>query len=172
MKSCLHFSLTSTRGLLAALALIAVAAGPIRADQLRAWGNNDFGIVTHAPVGGDFVDIAAGAFVAAGVRTDGRLAAWGSDLVIWGSLVSAAPTDANYVKAAVGETHAIAIRRDGSLMAWGNDSGGKVSNTPAGNNFVAVGAGQAHSVALRSDGTLVSWLRCRIGPRTSRRKRT
>ena len=123
-------------------------------DELLAWGSDDYGVVSNAPSGNDFVAVACGALHGVAIKSDDSLIAWGNDS---SGQVSNTPTGNDFVAVAVGGNHNVALKSDGRLVAWGSDNYGQVSDTPTGNDFVAVATGHQHNVALKSDGSLVSW---------------
>lgn len=106
-----------------------------------------------AMVGSSVTTIAAGSNVMWGVRADGTVAQWQSN-------VGSVPAGLANVRAiAGGNRFALALRADGSLVAWGQDpfSYG-VLNVPAGlSDVVAMEGGEQHAIALRAAGTVVVW---------------
>ncbi len=100
------------------------------------------------------VTIAAGYEHSLGLRSDGRVLGWGSDLA--GQLhPGASVTNLDAVSAGV--RHNLALRSDGRVLAWGDNAWGQLL-IPAGlTECVAVAAGTVHSVALRRDGRVEVW---------------
>ncbi|MCK4660180.1 MAG: matrixin family metalloprotease, partial [Phycisphaerae bacterium] len=125
----------------------------LRADgSIYVSGSSNYGQITDAPEGNDFIAIAAGEYHCLALKADGSLVGWGYN----GYGQADVPAGNDFVSIAAGFYHSLAIKADGSLVGWGSNSDGQI-NVPAGNDFVAVGAGKYHSVALRADGSLVGW---------------
>ena len=96
--------------------------------------------------------LAAGESHSLALRSDGTVAAWGTDY--FGE--TAIPDGlSNVVAISAGQYFNLALRSDGTVAAWGYPDNGQL-NIPAGlSNVVALAAGRLHSLALRSDGTVV-----------------
>ncbi len=175
------------------LALVAVLAGPSAAAQAAgaalAWGDNvssQTGIgsstlssppvqVTGLQSGID--SISAGGLHSLAVRSDGTVAAWGSNY--FGQLGDGTTTDRatpvtvsglSGVKAvAAGETFSLALKTDGSVVAWGKNDWGQLGDgtttdrlTPVAvsglsSDVTAIAAGAVHALALKSNGSVVAW---------------
>lgn len=173
---------------------VAIAAGAdhslgIRADRsLYAWGSNsagqlginddpwDFGIRTSPKLvsgGGQWKTVAAGTWFSLGIRTDGTLWSWGSNL--HGQLGLGTDADSkrtprhvtgwsSWAEVAAGGTHSLALRSSGSLFAWGNNASGQLGQAMEdprrpgrvgwSHEWVAIAAGFEHSAAMRSNGVL------------------
>jgi alpha-tubulin suppressor-like RCC1 family protein len=100
------------------------------------------------------VSLAGGVSFGLALRRNGRVSAWGSDMVgdtdVPVELTNATAISANYYSC-------LALRADGTVCAWGNDAHGQ-AEVPAGlSNVVAVAAGYQHSLALTSDGRVTGW---------------
>ncbi len=118
-----------------------------------AWGRDDYGQVTDAPDGNDFVAIAAGKRHCLALKSDGSLVAWGYN----NHGECNVPDGTDFTAIAAGTYHSLALQSDGSIVVWGDDSLGQIADKPSGNDFIAVTAGDHHSLALKSDGTIVGW---------------
>jgi hypothetical protein len=83
-----------------------------------------------------------------GVRSDGRIAAWGDNQ--FGQCNVPEP-NAGFVKVAAGHYHSMGLRTDGSIVAWGQNGHG-VCDAPSPNTgFTAIAAGAAHNLGLRAN---------------------
>ncbi|MFO1488073.1 MAG: DUF5011 domain-containing protein [Verrucomicrobiota bacterium] len=103
------------------------------------------------------IAIAAGGIHNLALKSDGKVAAWGSSP---GSGVTNIPVGlSNVVAIAGGSYHSLALKTDGKVVAWGanfNDYG--QTTIPVGlSNVVAIAGGLYHSLALKSDGTVAAW---------------
>jgi len=134
----------------AGLLPVTVAAQP---GSVVAWGSYQ----NNVPKG-QFVQIAAGSGLSAGVRPDGTLAAWGDETypnilnVPSGRFLA---VDVGGSSAGGEHSFGIGIREDHTLAAWGSNAFG-VQAVPAG-EFQTVSAGGAVAIAMRMDGTLTAW---------------
>ena len=131
----------------------------LKSDGSIVWWRGDGLVFTGAPLGNDFVSIAAiqtspGATGLA-LRSDGSLAAWHNEHPWWGPHY--VPTGNDFVAISGGvHGYAVALRSDGSLVAW--DVFGGQTDVPSGNDYVAITAGFSHDgLALKSDGSIVGW---------------
>jgi alpha-tubulin suppressor-like RCC1 family protein len=101
-----------------------------------------------------FLEAATGHGFTVALRTDGSVAAWGTN--DYGQATTPAEAT-NVIAVAAGGAHAIALRSDGTVVAWGRNSSGQAI-PPAGlSEVVAIAAGSTHSLALRADGTVAAW---------------
>jgi hypothetical protein len=137
----------------------AIAAGILRGGyEIFAWTDDpdigdEYGQVSDAPEGADFIDVAAGKRHCLALSSDGSLVGWGYN--VHGECN--VPDGNDFTAIAGGTYHSIALKSDGSIVAWGWDNHGQVSGTPSGNDFVGITAGDFHSLALRSDGAVIAW---------------
>jgi alpha-tubulin suppressor-like RCC1 family protein len=109
------------------------------------------------------VAIAVGGFHNLALKSDGAIAAWGSNAYGEGAV----PAGLSGLTAiAAGLFHNLALKSDGPIVAWGagmtNNPGDFVDNgqsiVPAGlSNVVGIAAGWYHSLAVKSDGTVAAW---------------
>ena len=121
---------------------------------IRSWGENQFGVITNAPLEQNITQINTKAYHTLALRADGSLEAWGRDTA---GEVSGAPTTGTFQQVSAGAYHSMALRVDGSIQSWGSDTHGQVSSTPSGTNFIQVSAGWFNSIALRADGSIAAW---------------
>lgn len=117
------------------------------------WGRDDYGQVTDAPDGNDFVAIAAGKRHCLALKSDGSLVAWGYNT--YGECN--VPDGTDYTAIAAGTNHSIALKSDGSIVVWGRDNFWQITDKPSGNDFVAIAAGDYHSLALKTNDIIVGW---------------
>jgi alpha-tubulin suppressor-like RCC1 family protein len=147
----------------------------IRSDgKLYAWGSNATGqlgdgtiVAKSSPVlidSGTWSDIAISQgstlFYSMGIKSDGRLYAWGNNSVGQLGWLS-------WRQISVGSGHTLLLRSDGQLYAWGTNTQGQlgVNDTANRSSPVQVGtskwssisAGTSVSAAIRSDSTLFTW---------------
>lgn len=169
----------------------------IRDDgKLFAWGFNGhyFGdetlrttysrLMSPAQVGDDdWFALSCGMEHTLGIRSDGKLFAWGSNksgqlgcgAVIYSGYTGRSSfrstpsqiTNHTWIAVSAGQEHSLALRSDGKLFAWGRNGSGQVGDgTIALKNYpiqiteytwIAVAAGHFHSLAIRDDGKLFAW---------------
>jgi len=110
------------------------------------------------------------------LRSDGSVAAWGSDqdgkLGSGRSLHAATPIKvpglANVLAIGSGSAHALAVLHDGTVWAWGNNSRGQLGDGTTADrsspvqvvglaNALMACGGFEHSIAVLKDGTVWSW---------------
>ncbi len=159
--------------------------------SLWAWGSDSRGEIGDGPgtnpqknrpiplaLGIEWIDVAAGNLFSLGIRKDGTLRAWGSDL--YGQLGDGGSntnqhwpvqigTATNWVKVSAGVYHVLALRADGTLWSWGNNTHGQLGHGPSqphrnspkqvgtATNWVAISAGGYHSFGIQDDGSLWAW---------------
>jgi alpha-tubulin suppressor-like RCC1 family protein len=100
--------------------------------------------------------LAAGWGHSLGLRPDGTVVAWGSDM---DGATTVPEGLRDVVSLAPGGTHAhsLVLRADGTVVVWGANLAGE-GTVPTGlADVVAVWRGGYHNLALRSDGTVVAW---------------
>jgi len=137
----------------------AIAAGILRGGyEIFAWTDypaigNQYGQVSDAPEGADFIDVAAGKRHCLALRSDGSLVGWGYN--VHGECN--VPDGNDFTAIAGGTYHSIALKSDGSIVVWGDNGFNQITDKPSGNDFVAITAGDFHSLALRSDGAVIAW---------------
>jgi hypothetical protein len=119
--------------------------------SIVAWGP---GVSDVTSVQADFVGTAAGGYHWLGLKGDGSVVAWGSN--IYGQCNVPAP-NSDFVAVAGGGYRSLGLKADASIVAWGSPYYGQC-NVPAPNSgFVAVVAGWGHSLGLKADGSIVPW---------------
>jgi alpha-tubulin suppressor-like RCC1 family protein len=163
----------------------------VRANgSLWAWGYNTAGqlgdnsttsrLSPVSTVGGfnDWISVSAGNQHSLGVRANGSLWAWGSNLngrlgdntvTNRSSPVSVVGGFNDWVSASAGAQHSLGVRASGSLWAWGgNDSGRLGDNSTTSrsspvsvvggfSDWISASAGYAFSNGIRANGTLWAW---------------
>ncbi len=180
---------------------MAVAAGSINSygittdGKLYAWGSGNSGrngnlnstvnisspILVSGPASTSWSSVAAGGEFALAITTQGRLYAWGRNLV--GALgdnttvdksspvLVSGPAFTSWSTIAGGFYHSLAITSQGRLYAWGGDGGvGALGNLsinnvsspvlvsgPATTSWIAVAGGGAGSYGITSLGRLYAW---------------
>lgn len=104
-------------------------------------------------------EIAAGAFHALALMSNGHVVAWGNTDQ-WAAKVPASLS--NVTAIATGWHHGVALLSNGTVMAWGLNNtnlGYTLTDVPTAlsNNVVAISAYGLHSLALRNDGKVTAW---------------
>ena len=74
---------------------------------------------TGTPVRGGFTEISSGANHACGLRANGSIACWGSN--VFGQATP--PTTSVFTSISSGDAHTCALRNDGAVVCWGSISG-------------------------------------------------
>ena len=97
-----------------------------------------------------FVSVSAGGYHTCGLRSDGSVACWGSDLH-----GRSTPPVGSFVSVSAGDLHTCGVRSDGSVACWGNNYRGK--STPPVGSFDSVSAGWDHTCGVKSDGSVACW---------------
>jgi hypothetical protein len=119
-----------------------------------AWGEHDnYGQISNAPDGNEFIAVAAGNWHCIAMRSDGSLVGWGYNA----HGECDVPEGNDFVDISAGHYHSIALKTDGSIVVWGRDNLRQITDKPDGNDFVAIAAGDYHSLAIKEDGTIVGW---------------
>ena len=95
-----------------------------------------------------FTAIAAGGNHGYALRSDGSIAAWGSN---GGNETSNTPTGTGFVAIAAGATNGFALKSDGTLVTWGSSGYNIITTTPTGGGFTAISAGYNNGFALKSN---------------------
>ena len=114
-----------------------------------------------------FASVSAGYFHTCGVRRDGSVECWGSDLS-----GQATPPSGEFASVSGGGGHTCGVRRDGSAECWGDDEdfdGNEIGQaTPPSGEFASVSAGWTHTCGLRLDGSVECWAPTSMGNPVSR----
>jgi alpha-tubulin suppressor-like RCC1 family protein len=163
--------------------------------RLWAWGENDKGQIgdgstenRNAPVqivrdGGYWVAVAAGLNFSLAIDNEGKLWAWGSNVVgqlgdgtVSDSLIPRQVGAETYWRAvSAGDYHVLALRSNGALYSWGSNQAGQLGRSLAGEgingqtpsmsmrpalvvgSYKAVSAGGSHSLAIAANDIGWSW---------------
>ena len=121
---------------------------------LSVVGDNSFGQCSPPAGLTNLIAVAAGAWHALALRTDGTVIAWGDDSR---GQCDVPGTLQDTLAIAAGGYHSLAIRATGAVMSWGANDYGQAA-VPAGlKGVIGIAAGTWHSVALRADGTVAVW---------------
>jgi sugar lactone lactonase YvrE len=118
------------------------------------WGVNTTGQTTIPSGLSNAVQVTAGTYHAAALRSDGTVVAWGDNTYGQTTLPSGLT---NVIQIAAGKFHTVALKSDGTVIAWGDNSQGQTTIPPGLTNVVQVAAGDYHAAALVSDGSVVLW---------------
>ena len=161
---------------------------------LWAWGDNTAGQLgtnnisgASSPVqtvatGNNWVSVSFGCCAISGIKTDGSLWIWGSNIAgllgAGSTLNASSPIQTiaqgnNWKQVSVGTNLAAAIKTDGTLWTWGSGAAGGLGNNTAsattlnvsspvqtiagGNNWKQVAASVSNVLAIKTDGTLWGW---------------
>ena len=88
------------------------------------------------------------------IRTDGSIAAWGSNT--YGE--SSVPANAtNAAAVSCGSRYSLALLATGKVLGWGDNGLNQISVPTDLSNVVDIAAGYYHTLALKADGTVVAW---------------
>lgn len=153
-----QFSQTGNYSAVASNALGTATSADARLSviSVASWGGPGSSVTSPPADLTNVVSLAGGLSFGLALKRNGRVNAWGVDMVMVGDtnvpldLTNAMAISANYYSC-------LALRSDGTVRAWGNDAHGQ-AEVPAGlSNVVAVAAGYQHSLALTSDGRVTGW---------------
>lgn len=123
---------------------------------------------------GSFTQVSMGDFHSMGIRPDGSLWAWGTNLFgCFGNNSNnenrSSPVQigsSSWSLVSVGQYTTYAITSDSRLFAWGRNNVGQVGDTTTvdrsnpvqiSGSYVSVAAGNSYALALRTDKTLIGW---------------
>jgi alpha-tubulin suppressor-like RCC1 family protein len=125
-------------------------APPAPPTAVAMWGAG-----LAAPEGlANAVSVAVGSQHALALRSDGTVAAWGSNYVGETDV----PADlTNAVVVAAGSIRSFAVRADGTVARWGASLPGQAEAWAQLADVASVAAGRDHALAVRRDGTVVAW---------------
>ncbi len=120
------------------------------------FGNcNDHGEKNVSTSNDKFVMVTGTEHAFAGLKSDGRVYAWGDN---YHGRVSDVPNlPADIVSISFGYVFGSALKSDGTIKIWGiNDS--TIRTVPGPNaGFIGVASGSSHVLALKVDGSIVTW---------------
>jgi CSLREA domain-containing protein len=110
------------------------------------------------PPDGAFIQITAGAYHTCGLKFDGSVDCWGSNINENQKSIGQAQDQAGpFSQISAGMWHNCAVRQaDGSVECWGDTADGKAT-PPAGVTFAQVVAGANHTCGLKPDGSVACW---------------
>ena len=110
---------------------------------------------TPAPVRDGYSFVSAGYSHTCGVRADGTVHCWGSNVDFddrW--LGQATPPSGSFSSISAGLFfHTCGIRTDGDVACWGEDDNGQA--TPPSGSFSVVSAGAQHTCGVRTTGIVL-----------------
>ena len=118
--------------------------------QIHAWGADDMGQVSNAPVGTGFIAISCRGMHCLAAGSSGEIYAWGWDGF---GQVSGVPSGRGFSGIAAGLFTSLALDLSRAIDVWGTTPAG----TPAGNGYRAIAAGAAHNLAVDSAGAIHGW---------------
>ncbi len=143
------------------IAVLFVISPSTFAGTIVAWGSNSNGQCAVPSPNTDFTAIAAGAVHSLGLKTDGSIVAWGSNLDESGNYYSGQCVVPNpntdFVAISAGREHSLGLKTDGSIVAWGSNRFGQCTVPSPNTDFIAIVAGARHSLGLKADGSIVTW---------------
>jgi alpha-tubulin suppressor-like RCC1 family protein len=116
---------------------------------ITCWGSNAEGQCSVPPPNGNFVAVAAGSQLSAGLTADGAV-------LTWPALAAPVP-NAGFAAIAAGPDFVTALRTDGVIRCWGNNNAGVCTVPEPNTNFIAVAASDDHVLALKADSSVVAW---------------
>lgn len=151
-----------------------------------AWGNPTNGVLGIGDTGRekyklptkiegftDVIAVSAGYNSSLGLKSDGTVWAWGTDL---GDGKRYSESDVpvqvkgleNVIAISTGGSHSMVLKEDGTVWAWGRNKWGNVGNGSKSDVYQpvqvnklkdvkAIAVGREHSLALKNDGTVWSW---------------
>ncbi len=61
-----------------AIVFVLIISPSAFADMIEVWGNDNYGMVSNAPLGNDFIDIAAGRYFGVAIKSNGSLVGRGN----------------------------------------------------------------------------------------------
>ncbi len=124
----------------------------IIADQVRCWGDDRFGMVTHVPTA-PVRDVTLGwDFGCAITTTTDTVVCWGDDTFATATNAPAGP----FATVSAGTSHVCATTTTGAVTCWGSDAFGKAT-PPEDVPLFNVSAGDQHSCGLTADGDRQCW---------------
>jgi len=131
----------------------------LRADgSASTWGGFEggynFGQLNVPSPNEQFVDVGAGWWFSAYVRSNGMISAVGRNV---NGECNVPALNEGFVAVDCGDMHSVALKADGTLAGWGWNYYGP-GNVPAPNEgFVAIAAGDYHSLGVKTNGSVVAW---------------
>ena len=96
---------------------------------------------------GPFTSVSAGNFHSCGLKSDGSVVCWGSDV-----FHAATPPEGSFASVSAGSGFTCGLKTDGSVACWG-----VYAHTPPEGSFASVSAGDAHACGLTIDGSIQCW---------------
>ncbi len=131
----------------------------LRADgSASTWGGleggHNFGQLNLPSPNEQFVDVGAGWWFSAYVRSNGSITAMGRN--VNGECNVPAPNE-GFVAVDCGDVHSVALKADGTLAGWGWNYYGQCNAPTPNEGFVAIAAGDYHSLGVKTNGSVVAW---------------
>jgi alpha-tubulin suppressor-like RCC1 family protein len=113
-------------------------------------GTNSYGLGVIPADLTNAIAIAGGVNHSVGLKSDGRVVAWGYN---FNNQTTVPASATNVIAIAAGGSHSLALKSNGTLVAWG-----EIATVPAGlSNVIGIAASESCDVALKSDGTVAAW---------------
>ena len=102
-----------------------------------------------------FQQVSAGGYHTCGLKADGSIVCWGSNVYSQYSQGKFGPAPPGpYSQVSAGDGHACGLKTDGSVVCWG--AIGQHGPVPAG-SYRQVSAGNRYTCGLKTDGSVVCW---------------
>jgi alpha-tubulin suppressor-like RCC1 family protein len=141
-----------------------LAGSPARAqapaDSIVAWGRNVDGECNVPAPNVDFVAASAGCLHGLGLKADGSIVAWGSNVnyygLYMGQLEIPSP-NTGFVAVSAGDYFGLGLKSDGSVVGWGDNYDGECTPPSPNTDFIAIAGGGNHALGLKKDGTIRGW---------------
>ncbi len=97
-----------------------------------------------------FASVSAGGEHTCGVKLDGSVQCWGSDVA-----GQATPPGGVFASVSAGMFHTCGVKTNGFVQCWGRDDYGQ--STPPAGEFASVNAGGEHTCGMMPDGSVQCW---------------
>lgn len=121
--------------------------------SITAWGQDSYNKITDLPATNDFTKIVMGGYIAAGLRFDGSIVAWGHTSVN----ADQPPSGTGYVDIDSGEFAAAALTDNGTIRGWGTSTSYVLTHLPTGSGYRDIAIGGDYALAINSEGAIEGW---------------